>query len=300
MFKMSVITSMNNRRKETLDVIENLLLPSLIQNGNANMELIIIDDFSPLENETREVVERYLCGLEFKFGNVVFTRNQANLGFAKSFNRGIKMARGEKLIIANDDLYFPSNSIEKLSQTLDEQEGCLIAGPITNANTSWSFQYCKQAPKLKAYTHKEIEKLELFAKRLAETMKGRRMATDNLCGFCFAADSTYLKDIGGFNEKYGYGFYEDTDLIQRTVRQYGIEKIVINLEVFVGHGGVKGASGTMLQEPLKMVQALVVNGFKYANDWGYGKLLKRVVYGLRSQLSGKGTISELLPREIRY
>jgi O-antigen biosynthesis protein len=263
------------------------------------MELIIMDDFSPLEKETKEVVEKYFCGLKSKFGNVIFTRNQANLGFAKSFNRGIKMARGEKLIIANDDLYFPANSIERLARTLDEQEGYLIAGPITNANTSWSFQYCKQAPKLKAFTQKEIEKLELFAKWLYETMKDRRMATNNLCGFCFAADSAYLKDIGGFNEKYGYGFYEDTDLIQKTVKQHGVEKIVINLEVFVGHGGVKGASGTMLQEPLKMVQALVVNGFKFANDWGYGKLLRRIIYGIRSQVSGKGTISELLSREIR-
>lgn len=104
--------------------------------------------------------------------------------------------------------------------------------------------------------------------------------------------------MGGFEEKYKNCYFEDTDLIQRIARDYGEKTIAVNLEVFVNHGGVKGTSRTMLQQPLKMARVLAANGIKYANDWGYWKLLKRISFGIQSQLSGKGTISELLQEYI--
>lgn len=297
MSTISIVTSMCNRGPEVLEIIDKLLFPSLLNNGRSDMELVIIDDYSPLKNETQTIVEKHLCDLKSAFGNVVFIRNGSNLGFAKSFNRGMFMARGEKLIVANDDLYFPLNSIGRLAKTLDEPAGYLIAGPITNASSAWSFQYCKQAPLLRSYAPAEITRLEKFSEWLYAQMKGRRMTTDNLCGFCFAADPVLLKEFCGFDEQYGYGFYEDTDFVQRIAKAYGEKKIAINLEVFIGHGGDKGSSKTVSQELLKMNYALVTNGIRYGHRWGYWKLLKRIVFGIESQF-GKGTISELLPEKI--
>ena len=295
----SIITSLYNSKVETLDVIDKLFFPSLLNNKGADKELIIIDDGSPLKKETTYLVEKYLQDLRRSFVDVKFIRNETNLGFSKSFNKGIFMASGEKLLVTNDDTYFPFCSIEKLVSTLSEKPGYGLVGPITNAQTAWSPQYCKQAPLIKSYSYTELERLELFSKWLAEHMKDRRMITDNLCGFCFAADAYFLKNIGGFNEKYKFGYYEDTDLASRVAREYGKEKLVINMEVFVGHGGIKGTSGSFLQHPVKMIYYLLVNGIKYANDWGYGKLLKRITYGILSQ-RGKGTISELLPDKIKF
>lgn len=198
---ISVITSMYNRKSEVLEIITNLLLPSLLNNGSSNTELIIIDDCSPLKDETEALIGKYHRDLKCKFGNVIFTRNKSNLGEIRSINKGMYMAEGKRLILANDDLYFPRNSIERLAATLDEPEGYLIAGPITNASSSWSFQYCRQAPTLKSYSPAEIEKLEQFSLWLHERMRGRRKTTDNLCGFCFAADSQLLKKIGGVRRK---------------------------------------------------------------------------------------------------
>lgn len=292
---VSIITSMYNRKPGVLETIDKLLFPSLLNNGGSDMELLIIDDCSPLENETGILVKKYLRDLKSAFGNVIFTRNGFNFGFAKSFNRGIFMAGGKKILVTNDDVYFPQNSISRLVATLNEPEGYLIVGPITNSSNVWSFQYCKQAPLLKSYAPAEIAKLEKFSSWLYVQMKGQRMTADNLCGFCFAADSALLKELHGFDDKYSYGFYEDTDLMQRIAKEYGEQKIAVNLEVFVGHGGIQGPSETMKQEFLKMQYALITNGIRYANRWGYGKLLKRIFYGVRSQF-GKGTISEILPR----
>lgn len=294
---ISIITSMYNRNPQILETIDNLLIPSLLSNGNSEMELIIIDDCSPLEDATGNLIGKHFQTLKEKFGNVIFTRNESNLGFAKNFNTGLYKAGGERIILANDDLYFPLNSIARLVQTLDEQEGYLIAGPITNASGAWSFQYCKQAPLLSSYEPAEIVELEKFSLWLYEKMRGQIMTTDNLCGFCYATDAAFLRELNGFDEKYGHGFFEDTDLIQRIAKEYGKSKIAINMEVFVGHGGVKGSSQTMSQELLKMNYYFFANAIKYANRWGYWKLLRRIVYGIQSQ-TGKGTISELLPENV--
>lgn len=295
---ISIVTSMYNRKPEVLEIIANLLLPSLLNNGGSDAELIIIDDYSLLKAETKALVEKYLPALKSRFGNVIFTRNESNLGWTASINKGIYMAGGKRLIVANDDLYFPLNSVERLAETLDSPEGYLIAGPITNNQGVWTFQYCRQAPTIKSYAPTEIEKLEKFSSWLWTKMKGERMVIPSLSGFCFATDSILLKKMGGFEEKYRHGYYEDADLIQRIARKYGKNAIAANLEVFVGHGGVRGASRTMLQEPFKLARALLVNSFKYANTWGYWKWIRGIISGFRSQLSGKGTISELLPKRV--
>ena len=296
----TIITSMYNGRQKVLDIIDKLLLPSLLNNGNANTELILIDDCSPLKKETNVLIGKYLPDLENVFGSVIFTKNQSNLGFAKSFNRGIKMASGRNLVVANDDLYFPKGSIEKLVGTLLNPR-YLLVGPISNNKELFTFQYCKQAPKLRSYSSREIERLELFSKFLTEEMRGQLKVSDDLCGFCFAADSLFMKEIGGFNENYKHGFWEDVDLIRKINDEYGYGKTVINMEVFIGHRGVGGSPSTFFaQQPLKAAYYLLVNGFKYANTWGYGRAIKRMIFGLLSQHSGKNTISELLPKEIKF
>lgn len=297
---LSIVVSMYNRKPGIIELISKLFFPSLLNNFSLNHELVIIDDCSPLETETRAMIEEFMPELIKNFGNVIFKRNPDNFGFAKSYNTGIKLANGKRLLITNDDVYFPRGSIAKLAGTLDKPAGYKIVGPITNASTAWSFQYCRQAPTLKSYSNAELEKLESFAKWLGSRMNGVQTITDNLCGFCFAADAEFFRQINGFDEAYKFGLYEDTDLIQRIVHKYGAEKIAINLEVFVGHGGIAGSSMSVLQQPSKMFLYSLINGAKYARSWGWLTLAKRLRYGLLSQMTGKGTISDLLPEKIDY
>lgn len=298
-FKTSIVTSMYNKNNEVLKTIDNLFLSSLINNGNKDTEVIIIDDCSPLRTETENVINKHLPLLKDAFGSVLFIRNESNLGFAKSFNRGINIATGENLLITNDDVYFPVGSIQKLVDTLSESDHYALVGPISNNPELWSFQYCMQAPKIKSFSVEEINKLESFSIRLAYLMHDQRKTVDNLCGFCFATDASFLKSIGGFSEKYEHGYFEDTDLIQRINHSYGLKKVAVNMEVFISHGGPKGASQSFKQLPIKMVISLIINSFKYANTWGYGTLLNRYIYGIGSQ-KGKGTISELLHPNLQF
>lgn len=292
----TIVTSMYNRKQEVLEIIDKLFFPSLLRNSNKNTELIIIDDCSPLKIQTDILIHKYLPELRKAFGSVKYTTNKENLGFAKSYNVGIQMAKGKNLLIANDDLYFPIGSINKLIDTLSESKDCGLVGPISNTPMMWSFQYCKQAPRLKSYSTEEIGKIEEFSIWLSEKMSGKRTMTDHhLCGFCFASKTNFMKEFGGFNENYGYGNLEDTDLIYRILHKYGKERLVINNEVFIGHGGIKGNSRTLLQQPLRMICHMIINSVIFSYRWGLKKYFKIVYFGIKSQLNGTGTISELLP-----
>ena len=276
--KTTIVTSMYNKSTEVLEILDKLFFPSLLLNGSKNeigrdsgikdIGIIIIDDCSPLRTETMNLFNKYLYKLLEVFAFVKFVRNEENLGFSKSYNKGIRMVRTKYILVTNDDLYFPPGSIKKLVQTLDETENYGLVGPIANNSTLWSYQYAKQAPKLNSYEPKEINRLKNFSIWLEEKMRGQRKTTDHhLCGFCFAAKTEFIKEFGGFNENYNFGQFEDTDLVRRVVKKYGSKKIAIIMDVFVGHGGVNGNSRSLLQEPQKMIFFAFYNGMKYLRKW---------------------------------
>ena len=94
-YSSSIIISMYNARASTLEVVDKLLMPSLINNLDSSKQLILLDDVSPLRKETRELVEKYKLDLEKRLGDFKYVENEHNLGFAGSYNRGMKMAEGQ-------------------------------------------------------------------------------------------------------------------------------------------------------------------------------------------------------------
>lgn len=307
--KVTIVTSMYNKSAEVLEILDKLFFPSLLFNGSKNergedsevknIGLILIDDASPMEKETLNLVRKYEKNLLEIFSFVKFERNKTNLGFAKSYNKGINMVKTKYILVTNDDVYFPPGSIKRLVQTLDEPANYGLVGPIANNSTLWSYQYAKQAPKLKSYEPEEIKSLKNFSIWLEEKMRGQRKTTDHhLCGFCFASKTEFLKEFNGFDESYNFGQFEDTDLVRRIVKNYGSQKIAIIMDIFVGHGGINGNSRSLFQEPQKMIFYAFLNGMKYLQKWGLKAYLKILIFGIRSQITGKGTISELLPSEV--
>ena len=216
--KVTIVASMYNKSMEVLEILDKLFFPSLLLNGSKNergedsevknIGIILIDDCSPMENETRDIVMKYEQKLLEVFSFVKFVRNRTNLGFGKSYNKGINLAKTKYILVTNDDLYFPPGSIKRLVQALDEPANYGLVGPIANNSTLWSYQYARQAPRLRSYEQKEIDRLKNFSIWLEKNMKGQRKTTDHhLCGFCFAAKTEFIKEFGGFNENYSFGPY---------------------------------------------------------------------------------------------
>lgn len=98
---VSVICSCFNHEKY---VIESL--NSVLNQSYKYVQLIVVDDFS--NDNSVVVIEDYIKN----FPEIVFIKNESNLGITKSFNKAMKFARGDYFIdLAADDILLP-NCIE--------------------------------------------------------------------------------------------------------------------------------------------------------------------------------------------
>src|SRR3990167_10836604 len=98
---VSVILPTYNRSEYLGRAIESVLN----QNYN-NFELIIIDDSST--DKTSEVI------LKYKDSRIRVVKNQENIGFVKSLNKGIKQANGKYIARLDDDDFWTSpDKLEK-------------------------------------------------------------------------------------------------------------------------------------------------------------------------------------------
>lgn len=268
--KITIIASMYNGDNKILEIIDKLFFPGLLNNASKDKELIILDDCSPLKNETRKIINKYKKELIKKFGRFNFIENQENLGFARSYNKGMKMAKGEKLIISNDDVYYPKNSINALCHTLGLNLKIGAVLPVTN--NAYGFHNSRLYNKLKNYSPEEINKIEQFAlwqRRVMNGIKYKAILTDNLTGFCIAINKSFLEDIDYFDERYEYGMSEDIDLFHKIISKN--KDLIIDTATFVEHGGLKRSSGSILQHPKKAIFSYISNGLKYSHKWNsYG------------------------------
>ena len=92
----SIVISMYNKNKVTLDVIDKLLMPSLLNNIDTSKQIIFLDDVSPLRKQTRDIIDKHKPDLERKLGAFQYIENDQNLGFSGSYNKGMKLSEGNK------------------------------------------------------------------------------------------------------------------------------------------------------------------------------------------------------------
>lgn len=161
-------------------------------------EVFVVDDVSP--DRAADVAER------FNFVKVL--RNAENLGFAGSCNRGYWESSGDVVVFLNSDTLVPRAGLIRLVESLIESGSIGAAGPVTN-NAGY------HQPVDPTYT--SLSTLDLFAEDLAHSKREDR-DVDMLVGFCLAVRRTVLEEVGLFDERFGKGLFEDTDLCYRIIR----------------------------------------------------------------------------------
>ena len=111
--KLSIITVNYNGVKDTCELIDTIPF-------NDYMEVIVVDNASK-EDEASIISERY--------PQVKVIRSLENLGFAGGNNLGIKEAKGEYILLINNDTYFKDFNIEPLIRRLESSDKIGIVCP---------------------------------------------------------------------------------------------------------------------------------------------------------------------------
>ena len=111
--RLSIITVNYNGIKDTCELIDSIPF-------NNDMEVIMVDNASK-EYEASIISER--------FPQVKVIRSDKNLGFAGGNNLGIKEAKGEFILLINNDTYFKDFNIDSLIKRLESSDKIGIVCP---------------------------------------------------------------------------------------------------------------------------------------------------------------------------
>ena len=125
----TIVMSMYNTRQPTIEVIDKVFFPGLINNASSDKQLILLDDCSPAQEETQALAEKHRPELEKRFGDVFIGRNKQNLGFAQAVNIGVRKATGKYIFITNNDVIFTKDCLNALLKTFQGSKLVGLVGP---------------------------------------------------------------------------------------------------------------------------------------------------------------------------
>ena len=196
--------------------LEQCLLSINGSNVNFELEVIVVDN-----NSSDNSVEY----LKKRFPEVIFIENKDNPGFSKANNQGIKIARGEYILILNPDTVLGEQVLETTCSFMDNNSECGAIGvKMINGNgiflpeskrglpTPWS-SFCKIFGLAKIFPNSP-----LFGKYHLKYLDENDIhAVEILAGAFMLIRKEVLDKTGYFDETF-FMYGEDVDLSYRIIK----------------------------------------------------------------------------------
>ena len=160
--------------------------------------------------------------------------NDQNRGFATACNQGAAEARNDVVVFLNNDTLVPSRWMEGLLAPFDDPS-VFATGPRSN------FVSGPQLVSGATYDPGRMAELQRFARQWRHDHRGEVSEVSRLVGFCLAVRLAAFRQVGGFDEEFEVGGYEDDDLCTRLQGSGG--RLLITHESFVHHDGHRTFDG---------------------------------------------------------
>jgi len=192
-------------------------LASIRRNTRGPYSLIVVD------NASTDGTPEYLETLPW----IRLIRSRINLGFPAGCNKGIAAAGRDDVLLLNNDTVVTRGWLERLAgiAALDSTIG--IVAPVSNRVSG------AQAVADASYTNSE--QMEKFALRRARKYAGDTMDFPRVAFLCTWIRRELLDEIGGLDERFSPGNYEDDDFCLRA--QLAGYRATIAIDTFIHHYG---------------------------------------------------------------
>jgi GT2 family glycosyltransferase len=182
-------------------------------------------------------------------------RSSVNLGFAGGVNLGLAEARGDVVVLLNNDALATPCWLEGLRGAIAREPGVGIVG----ARSNWvsDDQIIPHVP----YSDAPSAELDAFAAARARDHAGRGREVTRVSGLCMAIARPVIDAIGGFDTRFEIGNMEDEDYTLRA-RLAGFRLWVAD-DSYVHHFGHR--TFATLGEDYDLL--LAGNAMRYAMKW---------------------------------
>lgn len=177
--KVSVIMPTYKRDRSFMEKA----LESLLNQSYENVEIVIVDD-SPAGYEYRQEVEDYILSVDR--GNIVYVKNEVNMGGALARNEGIKKATGEYITFLDDDDKYLPDKVKDQLEFMKENNCDMSLSNMLIYNTKGDLIDVRKHEDITQFKNKELLIYHL-----------RRHLTGTPT-FMYKAEK--IKEIGGFDD----------------------------------------------------------------------------------------------------
>jgi glycosyltransferase involved in cell wall biosynthesis len=154
---------------------------------------------------------------------IMLHRNSENIGFVKSCNLGISLGKAPYIVLINSDVIVTPNWLERLIECTESDSRIASVNPLTNYASQIALPI---TPGANFYGMDEaLQKRSPLV--YPDVVTG--------VGFCLLLRRAALEEVGLFDEAYGRGYCEESDLCMRlTTKGY---RTVVADNVYVYHKG---------------------------------------------------------------
>jgi len=144
--------------------------------------------------------------------------NDENHGFARGCNEGAAAARGDVVVFLNNDTIVHDGWLDELLAPFADPEVGAV-GPRSNQVSGP--QLVEDVP----YSDDDVTAIGVFAGERRRANSGSTSEVPRLVGFCLAVRAETFGMVGGFDEGYPVGGFEDDDLCMK-LRTAGFRLLV--------------------------------------------------------------------------
>ena len=215
--RVSIIIAVWNQLSYTKLTIDHILKNT----AKGLFELIIVD------NGSKPDVKAYADSLKDKV-DIVYIRNDENLGPIRAINQGIKVSRCDYVAaIHNDVLIMEPGWLEKVITVMDADPAIGIAGLAG-----------RQEIYKTGCVNEESLKHNLQNEDLSPPMEEDVSDVAVVDGLFFMMSRRFLDKVGGLDEAYGYMHCYDLDISLASI-QSGFRNVAVRVEAMhLGNGGM--------------------------------------------------------------
>lgn len=220
--KCSVIIISFNHYAETTGPCLQSLLADMTE-----LEIIVVDN-----NSDKTTIEELHRAAEKDF-RIKLIFNRDNSGYAAGNNTGVQHATSPLLLLLNSDTELLSGSIPRLIHLMTEHPDWAMLGPVSNQTGNDQQIYT---------TGQTADTILAEGNEWCRHSRGFHYTTDILSFCCVMIRKTTYSQLNGLDEKFGLGYYEDTDFNYRAAKD-GLQ-LMITEDAFIYHRGSGSFSKT--------------------------------------------------------
>lgn len=185
-----------------------------------NTDLDILNKVYLINDCDDELTINCLNNLANKYNKIELLKNDKNLGFIGTTNKGMRVSEADYILLLNTDCIISKGTVEKLISHLEKDKDIGLICPISSNAANLTLEM------FDGFSYSQMNQL------LENKFLGMNFDACTVVGNCLMITRECIKETGYLDEAYGMGYGEETDYQFKAMEKGFKAKVAIDTYVF--------------------------------------------------------------------